>query len=524
MSSKEPRRHLLISIICLAVCLHLLLIYSLNDLPLEFLGHNSLILDEKPSTTPLNEVGEDEINRHLAHIFRDFSQHTISSNLVTPKVPLADVTPPAMNHIALDLPALEDLAPNFELAAHDLPKDSLEAMADGLLGQIEVVLPELFHDDISVRVGASELGTLYGSVEAGERVSNNRQMEASGGIANSNDFDVSLEYAPNANGKGLFFRVTLIPKRNVLFKTIAQNVVFLIDRSHSIDKERYATSKKAVLDALRILRPEDHFNILVFDDHVTSFASQMLSSTPYNIEVARQFLHAQPYGGMFASTDLYSSLGNIIPDIVESKEVNAAILLSDGDTFLSKDKQRRSIASWTDHNEGKVALFCVTAGSGNNLPLLDFLAAENKGALIHAETSIGEALSGLMNQICNPIAKDIIASAVSRTPGVTLFLYPPNNRQAHLYQNKPYVLYGSIDSPADFYLFLQGKYYDRWLDIRQLISFQQGTQIASAELEKAVAIQQAYDHYEEYLRNGSHTSLLQARKLLLAHKLPVAFH
>lgn len=515
------RRRLLLFVICLAIGLHLALIYSLNDLPLEFQGRN-FRLDEQLAT-PLKEISEDEINRQLAHIFRDFSQHAISSNLITPNAPLADATPPALELHALDSLSFDEELSSFQLTNQDLPKDPLQALVEGLLGNVDVALPELFHDDISIRVGTSDLGSLNGPAEKANPLSNHAHKEASGAIANSNDFEVTLEYAPKTDGRGLSFRVTLTPKSTVQFRTIAQNVVFLIDRSHSIDQDRYSTSKIAVLHAIQSLRPQDRFNILVFDDRVTAFASQMIPRNSYNIEMARQFLQSQPYGGIFASTDLYSSLGNIIPDIVEPTEVNAAILLSDGDTFLSKDKQRRSIASWTEHNEGKVALFCVTAGSDNNLPLLDFLAAENKGMLIHAQTSVSEALARLMEQICQPIAKDIIASAVSRSPGVALALYPPSNRQAHLYQRKPYVLYGTLDNPADFYLFLQGKYYDDWLDIRQLITFQQGTQVAASELEQALAQQQAYDHYEDYLRNGNHASLTQARKLLHAHNISAAF-
>lgn len=523
MNIHDRKRRILCLVICLAIGLHLVFLYSLHDLPLEFLGRSSLILDEKPSSAPFSELGEEEINRHLAHVFQDFSQHAISSNLISPQIPLAEATPPAMDLVALELPSFDESPASFELSAHDLPKDSLEAIADGLLGNIQVDLPELFQHDISLRVGSTDLGSIDGSSEEAHPLVKQGGEGSAGSIANSNDFNVALEYALRPGGNGYYFRLTLTPKTSVLFKTIAQNVVFLIDRSHSIDKERYAESKTAVFQVLQKLRPEDRFNILVFDDRVTSFASQMVPSTPHNYEIARQFLHNQPYGGMFASTDLYSSLGNIIPDIVEPTEVNAAILLSDGDTFLSKDKQRRSIASWTNHNEGKVALFCVTAGEGNNLPLLDFLAAENKGALTHTQTSVSDALSSLMKQIGRPIAKDIVVSAITRTPGTNLELFPPSNRQPHLYQNKPYVLYGTIDNPADFYLFLQGKYYDRWLDIRQLVSFRQGKQVSSAELEQALAVQQVYNLYEDYLRDGSIQSLSTARKILHQYKLPVAF-
>jgi len=91
------------------------------------------------------------------------------------------------------------------------------------------------------------------------------------------------------------------------------------------------------------------------------------------------------------------------------------------------------------------------------------------------------------------------------------------------HNRKPYVLYGTIDNPADFYLFLQGKYYDRWLDIRQLVSFQQGTQVPATELEQSLAVYWVYTLYEDYLREGHIQSLSTARKILHQYKLLVAF-
>src|SRR5262249_17320002 len=152
------------------------------------------------------------------------------------------------------------------------------------------------------------------------------------------------------------------------------------------------------------------FNVLVFDDAVVRLSSQSLQWNPSNLANARDFLQQQKYGGVFATTDLYSSLGVIVPQAVAENEVNTAILLSYGYTFLSSEKQRTNIGNWTLKNSGKVSLYVIASGKGNNLALLDLLSVFNKGSLHFSATDTGldSVLFKLMQSIRNPIGKDMV--------------------------------------------------------------------------------------------------------------------
>lgn len=349
--------------------------------------------------------------------------------------------------------------------------------------------------------------------------------QSPGHIASSSDFAVKVEYAPRRQGGGYLFRLVLGPKPNVVFKTIKHNIFFLIDRSHSIDKERYAASKMAVMESLDLLREGDTFNLLVFDNQILPFAPESVPVTKRNVSAAKEWLARQPYGGLFASTDLYSSLGNIVPDAVGPQELNTAILLSDGETYLSKDKQRQAIAAWTQKNAGKIALYSLAVGKGNNLPLLDLLTALNRGRLAYspARDQVGKALGDLMRSVASPIGKDIIGSILVPKDDVRVSLHPPRERLPDLYRDTPYILYGYCTRLEDFYLFLQGHYYDRFLDIKQRISFKEAKQVSGNDLEKQWAIQQAYDLYQKYLADGNAASLTAAKKLLTPYGIPLAF-
>ncbi|MCH9703904.1 MAG: hypothetical protein K0U13_03855 [Chlamydiae bacterium] len=165
-----------------------------------------------------------------------------------------------------------------------------------------------------------------------------------GMLAGSEHFDVHVEYTPRQDRPGYIFKATFYPKVDVVFKRIRQNYYFLIDRSNSIPRGRFLVNKRLVAEALDYLKPGDTFNILLFDDKVTKFAESGQKWSEDCVARARQFLQEQNHGGYFAATELYSSLGKVIPNHVSDKEVHTAILLSDGDSYLPSDKQRQMIA------------------------------------------------------------------------------------------------------------------------------------------------------------------------------------
>ncbi len=344
-------------------------------------------------------------------------------------------------------------------------------------------------------------------------------------IANSSDFMVHVEYAPRLKEEGFIFKLSLLPKPHKQFKRIRQNFFFLLDRSHSISHKQYELAKEAVAKVLDLMHEEDTFNLFVFDGKVVKLSETNLPLNPKNRALAKSFLKAQKHGGFFATTDLYSSLDKIIPEAVQDNEVNTAILLSDGDTFLNKEKQRKTLNQWTQKNRGKVSLFSIAIGKRNNVPLLDLLSIFNKGSIrvaVNASQITGE-LTHLIQSLNSPIGKDLVATVLPHHTHAKVTLYPSVSRMPNLYENLEYVLYGSIDKASDFTLFLQGRYYDNWLDIKKTISLTKGILTDESCLKKNLLLQQAYQEYEQFLHTGHPEFLTKAKELLKPIQLPLAF-
>lgn len=344
-------------------------------------------------------------------------------------------------------------------------------------------------------------------------------------LASSEHFTLNIQYAKRQNGVGYLFRLELVPKPNVSFRPIAQNFYFLIDRSNSIGGQRYEASKAAVTKALKLLRKGDTFNIIVFDNNIVRLSEENLQWGLVNFLKAQEFLKSQKAGGLFATTDLYTSLHSIVPNEVAENEVNTAILLSDGDTFLSSEQQRNTIGQWTNQNAGKVSLYCVGIKQGDNLALMDLLSSFNKGEMRYADKldSFEKTLLSLMQGIQNPIGKAITASAIVKDPNVKVELLPSTHRMPNLYQDSPYVIYGKINQLKDFHIFFQGRYFDKWLDIKQAVSFKHAKDVSNDELERIWSLQSAYDGYERYLHDQDISHLNRAKKLLAPYQISLPF-
>lgn len=340
-------------------------------------------------------------------------------------------------------------------------------------------------------------------------------------VAQSEHFDIQVEYTPRQNRPGYIFKISFYPKLDVLFKRISQNYYFLIDRSNSIPRGRFILNKRIIAEALDYLKPRDTFNILLFDDKVCKFSEMNVPWNEDNVARAREFLKAQHHGGYFAATELYSSLGKVIPSQVSDQEINTAILLSDGDSYLTLEKQRQMIGGWTEQNRGKVSLFSIASGSGNNLSLLDLLSAFNKGALLYSSNhfALADHVQNLIKSIRNPIGKKMTATVMSLDKQMNILLQPKKNRLPYLYKDRPFVLYGCTNRLSDFVLFLQGNFYDTHFDIKKKISLSEA-KLGNPGIERDWTRLLTQELYERYFQDGNSKHLEEAKKLLAPLNLP----
>ncbi|MBN4066487.1 VWA domain-containing protein [Simkania negevensis] len=328
------------------------------------------------------------------------------------------------------------------------------------------------------------------------------------------DFLYELKYTASPQGEGYIFRLSIEPKPYVNLTRLHQTIYLIMDRSNSISKEKFHHIKEGVLAALDAIHPDDRFNIIAFDNNLSRLSDKPLFPTDENRKRAQAFVLSQKRGGLFSSTDIYSSLNKILPTATNTQGITTALLISDGDTFISKEKERKMLAKWSKDNNGRISLFCIATGQGNNLPLLELLSSFNKGLLLYSnkDEDLPQTLQSLIHSIKHPLGSNMLATAASHGNS-NITLYPPSSRLPNLYQNIPYLIYGSTDSINDVTIFLQGNSSEEPFTIKHTLSFN-NEGVADPSIENQYHLYKAHTIYEKYLSDGDSSHLAEIKQLI----------
>jgi hypothetical protein len=331
----------------------------------------------------------------------------------------------------------------------------------------------------------------------------------------SDSFDSELAFLPRTDGHGYIFALTLIPRTELNIPKIRQNVVFLIDRSNSIQKERLQATKHAISRALEELDSDVRFNVIAFDSKIDKLFPSLTPHTSDARAKANRFLEHIALGSLFSVGDLHKALFLTIPGQVQDDEMYTAVLLTDGESLSKKNVQRTLFRDWTLQNAGRVSLYAIGLVGDQNLAALDATCAINQGKLISSTTNRGlkRKLEKLAKNIRSPIAKGISSKAVAKGNGGRIEVHLNPGNSPHLYVDEPYVILGSTETLDDFILFVQARLKNGWLNIKKPISFADARK-GGESLQSQWALQNAYHQYELYIADENPSHLIEARKLL----------
>jgi Ca-activated chloride channel homolog len=108
------------------------------------------------------------------------------------------------------------------------------------------------------------------------------------------------------------------------------NVAFVLDRSGSMhDERKFGLAKEAAQRALRMLRPEDRFALVVYDDRVDT-VSPLTRATSSSVEATLARLASiEPRGGTDLGAGWITGAELLVP-VGEWGAINRCLLLSDG--------------------------------------------------------------------------------------------------------------------------------------------------------------------------------------------------
>lgn len=175
-------------------------------------------------------------------------------------------------------------------------------------------------------------------------------------------FNASKKKRLSANGQNPF-----------LIAAQSKSTVFVIDKSSSMEGDAFHQVSEALLRALTMLKAEQSFSIIFFDDSADQLQpASLLTANDRNKQVARDFVTERvPSGG----TQPYAAINMAL-----TLNPDSVLVLSDGDFAISE------VVRITEQNllGRNITIHCI--GLEHSIPTLKRLAEDNGGTYTTAKT------------------------------------------------------------------------------------------------------------------------------------------
>ncbi len=199
------------------------------------------------------------------------------------------------------------------------------------------------------------------------------------------------------------FMLLLTPSPQMPTERIAKDVLLVLDRSGSMDGEKFTQALQALEYILDHLNPEDRFNILAFSTDILQYRPTLRSAAEA-AEAKRWLKDLIPEG----STDIYSALLQAI-QMIDSDRPTYLIFLTDGLPTIGIQDSAAILDSVRQKAPPNLRLFPFGVGYDVDTFLLDSLAQENHGqsTYVRAGENLNRVVAGFYERIETPVLTNI---------------------------------------------------------------------------------------------------------------------
>ena len=263
----------------------------------------------------------------------------------------------------------------------------------------------------------------------------------------ASDHDLTLYYSTSDDDIGLSLLTYRTGERDGYFMLLAsprisvpkarimpKQVIFVLDRTGSMQGDKIKQARKSLLFCLDSLRPEDRFGLITFSESPDLFTSKLLPATEANVKRAKAFVaDIEASGGTNIDEALKAAL-----DLskTEDSTQKMIVFLTDGlptigetnvETILKRVEARNTLPkNVTERNENEIQpaafpakgkavanaparIFCFGLGYDVNVPFLDRLANIGRGDAdyVKPEEDVEAKVSNFFAKIESPVLSDL---------------------------------------------------------------------------------------------------------------------
>lgn len=233
-----------------------------------------------------------------------------------------------------------------------------------------------------------------------------------------------------------YYQVRIASRPDSPLKRIPKDVIFVVDVSGSIGRQRVEQFRAALRAALMQLNPEDRFNIIQFRYDINFVSPTLMPASMVSSEQVQQYIakfHAMGTTDLFASTLPLAQLNR------ERGRLLMGVLLSDGLPTVGELDALKILHRFAQINAGRSSVFTFAGGKDVDLFLLGFLGYRNQGWLNYVAEPEKIAETFTRAQLAR--AYPLLLDCQFRFSGVSEEEVFPRTLP-HFFRDTPLMLYG----------------------------------------------------------------------------------
>jgi len=236
------------------------------------------------------------------------------------------------------------------------------------------------------------------------------------------------------------------PERVTEAQIVPREYLFIVDVSGSMGGFPLDVSKELMGDLLGSLRPEDHFNVLLFAGGSALLADRSMPATPGNIATAMTLVDQQRGGG---GTELLPALQRALALPTTDGMSRIVVVATDG--YVTVEDEAYELVR---QMPGKANLFSFGIGSAVNRHLVEMLARAGQGepVVVLDQEEAADKAASFRKQISSPLLQGIDV----QFDGFDAYDVQ-SSRWPDLFADRPLVMFGKYKGAATGNVVITGK-------------------------------------------------------------------
>lgn len=261
------------------------------------------------------------------------------------------------------------------------------------------------------------------------------------------DFSVFLSDTLGCDNYGNGFCAFVVePNPNPNADIIPKVFTLIIDKSGSMSGDKMQQAKDAASFIVDNLNIGDKFNIVAFDDAISTFKNDHVDYNASTRQAALNYISALSAGG---ATNISGAFSTAIPQFINDPgdTYNIIIFFTDGVPTAGNTSTTgilNGISNLVTYLEKELSIFTFGVGEDVNKPLLTTIALENNGVAQFLDNNeLASSISDFYQTVRNPV---LLNTDVAFEPNVIYETYPidlPN-----LYKGSQMIVVGRYNEPG----------------------------------------------------------------------------